>query len=134
MQRYLQEARMKHIRIIFYIALLGALIQQPLVAAQVTPVVSVQLYAGLEITGTVGTIYIVQYATNLSQPNNWQTLPTCCCPAARTWFPNCPASESITVKHHHPLLQPPCAGGFFSGVYTPYTDAINRPILQFDSK
>ncbi len=40
--------------------------------AQAPPSLSIQTYAGLSITGSVGTVYTVQYNTNLAQPDGWQ--------------------------------------------------------------
>jgi len=42
--------------------------------AQNNPAVSIELYAGLTITGSVGTNYVVQYVNALSHSTNWQTL------------------------------------------------------------
>ena len=33
---------------------------------------SIQTYAGLSITGAVGTVYTVQYTTDLAQSNDWR--------------------------------------------------------------
>lgn len=41
----------------------------PRASAQTPVVLSLQTYAGLTITGSVGTVYTVQYATNLAQPD-----------------------------------------------------------------
>jgi formylglycine-generating enzyme required for sulfatase activity len=49
----------------------------PRAAAQTPPQLDVQLYAGLTITGTVGTVYSVEYVTDLAQTNNasaWRCL------------------------------------------------------------
>ena len=46
----------------------------PWLLAQTNPTVSVQLYPGLTIAETVGSSYTVQYVTNLTLTNNWQTL------------------------------------------------------------
>jgi formylglycine-generating enzyme len=54
--------------------LVGSFSQNPTQAAQVNAGVTLQLYAGLTITGTMGSVYVVQFVTNLSQTNNWQTL------------------------------------------------------------
>jgi len=46
-------------------------------SAQTPPVLTMQLYAGLSITGTVGTVYSIQYVTDLAQTNNpsaWRSL------------------------------------------------------------
>lgn len=49
----------------------------PQASAQTPPVLNLQLYAGLSITGTVGTVYSIQYVTDLAQTNNasaWRSL------------------------------------------------------------
>jgi formylglycine-generating enzyme required for sulfatase activity len=44
----------------------------PQCVAQAPPGLSIGTYAGLTITGAVGTVYTVQYNTNLAQPDGWQ--------------------------------------------------------------
>jgi len=44
----------------------------PQCQAQAPPGLSIGTYAGLTITGSVGTVYTVQYNTNLTQPDGWQ--------------------------------------------------------------
>jgi formylglycine-generating enzyme required for sulfatase activity len=54
---------------------LGAL--EPRAGAQTTPGLDLQLYAGLTITGAVGTVYQIQCITDLTQTNNasaWRCL------------------------------------------------------------
>jgi formylglycine-generating enzyme required for sulfatase activity len=49
----------------------------PSASAQTPPVLDLQLYAGLSITGAVGTVYSVEYVTDLAQTNNasaWRCL------------------------------------------------------------
>jgi formylglycine-generating enzyme required for sulfatase activity len=49
----------------------------PQSSAQTPPVLGLQLYAGLSITGAVGTVYSVEYVTGLAQTNNasaWRCL------------------------------------------------------------
>lgn len=41
--------------------------------AESPPIIGVQLYAGITVTGTVGTVYSIQYVTNLTQ-TNWIVL------------------------------------------------------------
>jgi formylglycine-generating enzyme required for sulfatase activity len=62
--------------------------------AQITSGVSVQVYAGLTITGVVGSNYVVQYVTDLSQTNNWQLLTNLILPSnPYLWFDaSCPAT------------------------------------------
>jgi formylglycine-generating enzyme required for sulfatase activity len=42
----------------------------PRVSAQTPPELDIQLYAGLTITGAVGTVYSIEYVTDLAQTNN----------------------------------------------------------------
>ena len=49
----------------------GALAQA---SAQTPPGLNLQLYAGLSITGAVGTVYSVEYVTDLAQTNSWRCL------------------------------------------------------------
>ncbi len=44
------------------------------VVAQAPPVADVQMYPGLTITGTVGTVYSIEYVTDLSATNEWRCL------------------------------------------------------------
>jgi formylglycine-generating enzyme required for sulfatase activity len=49
----------------------------PRATAQTPPVLDVHLYAGLSITGAVGTVYSIEYVTDLTQTNNasaWRCL------------------------------------------------------------
>ena len=49
----------------------------PQASAQTPPGLGLQLYAGLTITGAVGTVYSVEYLTDLAQTNNasaWRCL------------------------------------------------------------
>jgi formylglycine-generating enzyme required for sulfatase activity len=49
----------------------------PRASAQTPPVLDLRLYAGLSITGVVGTVYSVEYVTDLAQTNNpsaWRCL------------------------------------------------------------
>lgn len=42
--------------------------------AQPSISLGIQMYAGLSITGVVGTVYTVQYTTNLAQSNDWMAV------------------------------------------------------------
>jgi len=49
----------------------------PVAYAQAPPVLDIDLYAGLTITGAVGTVYSIEYVTDLAQTNNpsaWRCL------------------------------------------------------------
>jgi len=57
----------------------------PRAVAQTPPVLDLQLYAGLTITGAVGTVYSVEYITDLAQTNNasaWRCLECLQLPAS----------------------------------------------------
>src|ERR1044071_5068196 len=63
----------KHVRLL---PILGwaALAVAPQTSAQAQPGLGLQLYAGLSITGAVGTVYSVEYVTDLAQTNSWRCL------------------------------------------------------------
>src|SRR5437879_8205971 len=52
----------------------AALALGPWASAQAPPGLDLQLYAGLSITGAVGTVYSVEYVTVLAQTNDWRCL------------------------------------------------------------
>ena len=57
------------LRSILVLFCLGPWAVEPRADAQISATLSIQTYAGLTITGAVGTVYTVQYATNLTQPD-----------------------------------------------------------------
>jgi formylglycine-generating enzyme required for sulfatase activity len=46
----------------------------PQTVAQTPARLDVQLYAGLSITGAVGTVYSIEYVTDITQTNDWRSL------------------------------------------------------------
>src|SRR5439155_4093654 len=46
----------------------------PRAVAQTAAGLDIQLYAGLTITGAVGTVYSIEYVTDLSRTNAWRCL------------------------------------------------------------
>jgi formylglycine-generating enzyme required for sulfatase activity len=50
------------------------LLTPPRSSAQTPHGLNLQLYAGLSITGAVGTVYSVEYVTDLAQTNSWRCL------------------------------------------------------------
>src|SRR5438309_1765516 len=63
----------KHLRFLSILCW-AALAAQPQVSAQTPPGLDIQLYAGLSITGAVGTVYSIEYVTDLTQTNPWRSL------------------------------------------------------------
>ncbi|HLH56660.1 MAG TPA: formylglycine-generating enzyme family protein [Verrucomicrobiae bacterium] len=62
----------KHVR--FFPILCWAALASDGASAQTAPGLSIQQYAGLSITGAVGTVYSVEYVTDLAQTNSWRCL------------------------------------------------------------
>jgi formylglycine-generating enzyme required for sulfatase activity len=66
-------------RLLRFLFMLGltAWAMGPRASAQTLPVLNLQLYAGLTVTGAVGTVYQIQYVTDLAHTNNasaWRCL------------------------------------------------------------
>ena len=53
------------------LAVAGWSVWAPLAFAQTATTLSVQLYGGLSITGQVGQVYHIEYATSLAEPTTW---------------------------------------------------------------
>ena len=67
---------------------------RPHAGAQTPAQLAIQTYAGLTITGAVGTVYQIQYITDLAQTNAWRCLEFLQLPATNyLWFdPTAPAT------------------------------------------
>ena len=66
----------KRVRFLSLVCLAGWAVG-PRATAQTPPVLDLQLYAGLSITGAVGAVYSIEYVTDLAQTNNasaWRCL------------------------------------------------------------
>ena len=68
--------------------------------AQTPPRLDLQLYAGLSITGAVGTVYSVEYVTDLAKTNDWRCLTFLQLPATNyLWFdPTAPATGKLFYR------------------------------------
>jgi formylglycine-generating enzyme required for sulfatase activity len=73
---------------------LGAWAEGPRAVAQTAATLGIQAYAGLSITGAVGTVYSVEYVTDLARTNEWRCLTFLQLPATNyLWFdPTAPAT------------------------------------------
>ena len=79
----------KHKRYVRFLLILAwaALTVGPRASAQTPPGLGLQLYAGLSITGAVGTVYSVEYVTDLALTNDWRCLTFLQLPATNyLWF------------------------------------------------
>src|SRR5204863_5366805 len=75
----------------------------PRVSAQTLPAMNLQLYAGLSITGAVGTVYSVEYVTDLALTNAWRCLTFLQLPATNyLWFD---PTASATVQRFYRATQ-----------------------------
>ncbi len=63
----------KHLRFLCLLSL-TVWANGPRASAQTPPVLGIQLYAGLSITGAVGAVYSVEYVTDLALTNSWRCL------------------------------------------------------------
>ena len=65
-------------KLVRFLSLLGlaAWALAPRVSAQTPPVLNLQMYAGLTVKGTVGTVYSIEYVTDLAHTNqsDWRCL------------------------------------------------------------
>src|SRR6266705_5871417 len=79
-----------------FLSVLGLLLWAagPRAGAQTPAQLAIQTYAGLTITGAVGTVYSVEYVTDLAQTNAWRCLEFLKLPATNyLWFdPTAPAA------------------------------------------
>jgi len=63
----------KHVRVLSVVGMaLWAAVPQA--GAQTPARLAIQTYAGLTITGAVGTVYSIEYVTDLAQTNTWRCL------------------------------------------------------------
>ena len=90
------------------------------VSAQTQSALGIQLYGGITITGVVGTVYAVQYATNLAQTNAWVTLTNLTLPRNPCLWVD--ASSPATGRRFYRTVGSPAtnmalipAGGFSMG-------------------
>jgi formylglycine-generating enzyme required for sulfatase activity len=70
---YMKTRSSKLVRFLSVLLCFTVLVVGPRAAAQAPAEVDIQLYAGLTITGVVGTVYQIQYVTDLAQTNNAST-------------------------------------------------------------
>jgi len=64
------------LKLVRFALVLGAAVwaMAPRTHAQTAAELGIQTYAGLTITGAVGTVYSIEYVTDLAQTNSWRCL------------------------------------------------------------
>ena len=75
-------------------------------AAQTPPSLGLHLFAGVNITGTVGSIYVVQSTSNLAQTDSWRSLAFLQLPATNYLFVDTSAPVQGN-RFYRALLQNP---------------------------
>ena len=63
-----------------------ALLTATSASAQTPPSLNLQLFAGVNVTGTVGSVYVVQSTSNLTQTDAWTSLAFVQLPATNYLF------------------------------------------------
>lgn len=87
---------MKTIRFLFALCALNTVFAVRPALAQTSPVLGIQLYPGVTITGAVGAVYSIQATTNISQTGGWNTAAVVQLPNTNfVWFD---ASTSATPQ------------------------------------
>src|SRR6185369_15429997 len=67
----------------------------PQASAQTPAGLDIKLYPGLTITGKVGTVYSIEFVTDLSQTNAWRSLEFFQLPATNyLWFDPAPSATA----------------------------------------
>jgi formylglycine-generating enzyme required for sulfatase activity len=82
----------------------------PRASAQTPVELGIQLYAGLSITGTVGTVYSIDYVTDLAQTNNasaWRCLEFLQLPASPYVWADTSAPATGKRFYRAMVMQPP---------------------------
>src|SRR5258707_1170682 len=74
--------------------------------AQTPPILSLQLFAGVNVTGAVGSVYVVQSAPDLSQTNSWTSLAFLQLPTTNYLFVDTTATVGGN-RFYRALLQSP---------------------------
>jgi len=102
------------LRSLLYLAVWAAV---PLASAQTPAGIDIQLYSGLTVTGAVGTVYSIEYVTDLSRTNAWRCLD----------FLRLPATNYLWVDP-----SPPATGRrFYRAVADVRTDMVFIPAGSF---
>src|SRR5437868_15215929 len=65
---------MKAIKLLRLLGILGLLCAVNSTSDQSQPTVGLQLYPGVNVIGTAGTVYAIQATTNLTDTNSWITV------------------------------------------------------------
>src|SRR5258708_29099663 len=68
---------------------------------------NLQLFAGINVTGTVGTVYVVQSTTDLSQSNSWSSLGFVQLPATNFLFVDTTVPVAGNRFYRSQLQNPP---------------------------
>jgi formylglycine-generating enzyme required for sulfatase activity len=99
-----------------------------LVSAQTPPSLDLHLFAGVNITGIVGKIYVVQSTSDLAQSNSWRSLVFVQLPATNYLFVDT-SSPAEGNRFYRALLQTPLTNMVF---VPPTTFTMGSPTNELD--
>ncbi len=74
------------------------------VLSQTPPALSLRLFAGVNISGTVGSVYVIQYTTNLAQDNSWTSLNFLQLPATNYLFVDT-TTPAVGTRFYRAMLE-----------------------------
>src|SRR6185436_16353573 len=75
--------------------------------AQTPPTLALRLFAGVNITGTVGSVYAVQSTADLAQTNSWQSIAFVQLPTTKFLFVDTTGPASGNRFYRARLQTPP---------------------------
>jgi formylglycine-generating enzyme required for sulfatase activity len=90
----------------YWIALINAVAALPALA-QTPPTLDLHLFAGVNITGTTGSVYAIQSTTDLAQPNSWASLSFVQLPTTNYLFVDTSAPVGARGFYRAMLQTPP---------------------------
>src|SRR6266404_4695536 len=85
----------------------AAFLTANLASAQTPPILGLRLFAGVSITGTVGSVYVVQSTPDLAQTNSWTSLAFLQLPATDFLFVDTSAPAQSNRFYRAFLQAPP---------------------------
>jgi formylglycine-generating enzyme required for sulfatase activity len=114
------KLNMKTRNVLFlYGAIVLLTILTPSVRAQSPPLLNANLFAGVNITGTAGSVYVIQSATDPAQPDAWRSLAFVQLPATNYLFVDTSAAARGN-RFYRALLENPSTNMVFipAGIFT----------------
>src|SRR5258708_19372 len=109
---------MKSIPSLFVVGILYSLMAAVPALAQTPPVLGIQLYPGVTITGAVGSVYAIQATTDLSNTNGWTCAALVQLPATNYIWADTSKSASTGQRFYRAVLTATNLAYIFPGTFT----------------